>query len=123
MQGTTGRPKAAMLSHFNLVNNAYLIGSMLGLHEQNDSICLNVPLVHCYGCVGGTLTAAMFGATLVMPSPSFKAKAALEAIAEQRCTFIYGTPTMYIDMIKEQQEGKYDVSSVRKGTTVAFLNL
>ncbi|XP_042147333.1 medium-chain acyl-CoA ligase ACSF2, mitochondrial [Ixodes scapularis] len=104
-----------MLSHFNLVNNANLIGRMFGLHEQNDSICLTVPLVHCYGCVGGSLTAAMFGATLVMPSPSFKAKAALEAIAEQRCTFIYGTPTMYIDMIKEQQEGKYDVSSVRKG--------
>ncbi|KAM7308218.1 medium-chain acyl-CoA ligase ACSF2, mitochondrial [Ixodes scapularis] len=109
------KPQAAMLSHFNLVNNANVIGRMFGLHEQNDSICLNVPLIHCYGCVGGTLTAAMFGATLVMPSPSFKAKAALEAIAEQRCTFIYGTPTMYIDMIKEQQEGKYDVSSVRKG--------
>ncbi|CAN8018073.1 unnamed protein product [Ixodes persulcatus] len=114
--GTTGRPKAALLSHFNMVNNANSIGRMFGLHEEDDSICLNVPLVHCYGCVGGSLAAAMFGATLVMPSPSFKAKAALQAIAEQRCTFIYGTPTMYIDMIKEQQERKYDVSSVRKGT-------
>lgn len=113
--GTTGRPKAALLSHFNMVNNANSIGRMFGLHEEDDSICLNVPLVHCYGCVGGSLAAAMFGATLVMPSPSFKAKAALQAIAEQRCTFIYGTPTMYIDMIKEQQERKYDVSSVRKG--------
>ncbi|CAN7976094.1 unnamed protein product [Ixodes persulcatus] len=123
MQGTTGRPKAALLSHFSIVNNTHLTGRLLGLHEQDDSICLNVPLVHCYGCLGGSLAAAMFGATLVMPSPSFKAKAALEAIAEQRCTFINGTPTMYIDMIKEQQEGKYDVSSVRKGTTVAFLTL
>ncbi|KAM7296744.1 hypothetical protein ISCGN_021899 [Ixodes scapularis] len=82
--GTTGRPKAALLSHFNIVNNANLGGRSFGLHEQDDSICLNVPLVHCYGCVGGSLAAAIFGATLVMPAPSFKAKAALEAIAEQR---------------------------------------
>ncbi|KAG0414576.1 hypothetical protein HPB47_008272, partial [Ixodes persulcatus] len=82
--GTTGRPKEALLSHFSIVNNTHLTGRLLGLHEQDDSICLNVPLVHCYGCLGGSLAAAMFGATLVMPSPSFKAKAALEAIAEQR---------------------------------------
>ncbi|KAG0414578.1 hypothetical protein HPB47_008274 [Ixodes persulcatus] len=89
--GTTGQPKAALLSHFNMVNNANSIGRMFGLHEEDDSICLNVPLVHCYGCVGGSLAAAMFGATLVMPSPSFKAKAALQAIAEQRqvCAYIY----------------------------------
>ncbi|CAN7937317.1 unnamed protein product, partial [Ixodes hexagonus] len=113
--GTTGRPKAAQLSHFNIVNNANLVGRLSGFHETVESICLNVPLVHCYGCVNGTLAAAIFGSTIVMPAPSFKAKAALEAIMEQRCTFIYGTPTMYIDMINEQQQGRYDVSSVRKG--------
>ncbi|KAM7308223.1 medium-chain acyl-CoA ligase ACSF2, mitochondrial [Ixodes scapularis] len=112
--GTTGGPKAAQLSHFNVVNNANLNGRLFGLHENSESICLNVPMLHCYGCVCGSLAAAIFGSTIVMPAPSFKAKAALEAIAEQRCTFIYGTPTMYVDIINEQREGMYDVSSVRK---------
>lgn len=113
--GTTGRPKAAVLSHFNVVNNANLVGRVLGLHEHNESLCLNVPLLHCYGCVGGTLAGVFYGSTIVMPSPSFKARPALEAIEKQRCTFIYGTPTMYIDMMNEQREGQYDLSSVRKG--------
>ncbi|KAG0414572.1 hypothetical protein HPB47_008268 [Ixodes persulcatus] len=82
--GTTGRPKAAMLSHFNVVNNANLIGRGFGLHEQSELICLNAPMTHCYGIVVGTLTAAMFGSTTVMPAPSFKAEAALEAITKHR---------------------------------------
>ncbi|CAN7937315.1 unnamed protein product, partial [Ixodes hexagonus] len=114
--GTTGRPKAAQLSHFNIVNNANLLGRFAGLHEQDESLCLNVPLIHCYGCVAGTLAAAIFGSTTVMPAPSFNAKAALEAITKHRCTFLYGTPTMYIDMINQLEQGDYDVSSVRKGT-------
>ncbi|CAN8018071.1 unnamed protein product, partial [Ixodes persulcatus] len=113
--GTTGRPKAAMLSHFNVVNNANLIGRGFGLHEQSELICLNAPMTHCYGIVVGTLTAAMFGSTTVMPAPSFKAEAALEAITKHRCTFIYGTPTMFIDMLAQLERGHYDLSSVRKG--------
>ncbi|KAM7308219.1 medium-chain acyl-CoA ligase ACSF2, mitochondrial [Ixodes scapularis] len=113
--GTTGRPKAAMLSHFNVVNNANLIGRGFGLHEQSEVICLNAPMMHCYGIVVGTLTAAIFGSTTVMPAPSFKAEAALEAIAKHRCTFIYGTPTMFIDMLAQLERGNYDLSSVRKG--------
>ncbi|EEC10864.1 AMP dependent CoA ligase, putative, partial [Ixodes scapularis] len=80
--GTTGRPKAAMLSHFNVVNNANMIGRGFGLHEQSELICLNAPMIHCYGIVVGTLTAAMFGSTTVMPAPSFKAEAALDAITK-----------------------------------------
>nr|XP_054922088.1 putative acyl-CoA synthetase YngI isoform X2 [Dermacentor andersoni] len=118
--GTTGKPKAAQLSHFNIVNNAYLVGRRLNLHKQGEVICLNVPLVHCFGCVAGIMSAAIFGSTAVMPAPSFSAAAALESITAEecvsafyRCTFIYGTPTMYIDMLQHVGHGCYDVSSVR----------
>ncbi|KAM7293795.1 medium-chain acyl-CoA ligase ACSF2, mitochondrial [Ixodes scapularis] len=113
--GTTGKPKGALLSHFNVVNNANACGHELGFHEQNDSICLNVPLVHCFGCVIGTMAAVVFGATIVMPAPSFDAVAALEAISKQRCTVMYGTPTMYIDILNHQEAKRYDVSSMQKG--------
>ncbi|CAN7937316.1 unnamed protein product, partial [Ixodes hexagonus] len=112
--GSTGRPKAAQLSHFNVVNNANMIGRGFGLHKQDESICLNVPMMHCYGTVVGTLTAAIFGSTTVMPAPSFNAEAALECITKHRCTFIFGTPTMYVDMLAQLEQGQYDVSSVRK---------
>ncbi|XP_037577727.1 medium-chain acyl-CoA ligase ACSF2, mitochondrial-like isoform X3 [Dermacentor silvarum] len=111
--GTTGKPKAAQLSHFNIVNNAYLVGRRLNLHKQGEVICLNVPLVHCFGCVAGTMSAAIFGSTAVMPAPSFSAAAALESITTDKCTFIYATPTMYIDMLQHVEHGCYDVSSVR----------
>ncbi|KAH6928782.1 hypothetical protein HPB50_019503 [Hyalomma asiaticum] len=111
--GTTGKPKAAQLSHFNVVNNAYLVGRRLDLHKQREVICLNVPLIHCFGCIAGTISAAIFGSTAVMPAPSFSAAAALKCIAAEECTFIYGTPTMYIDMLQHVEHGLYDVSSIR----------
>ncbi|KAL1414694.1 hypothetical protein MTO96_000814 [Rhipicephalus appendiculatus] len=111
--GTTGKPKAAQLSHFNVVNNAYLVGRRLELHKQEEVICLNVPLIHCFGCIAGTISAAIFGSTAVMPAPSFNAAAALKCIAAEKCTFVYGTPTMYIDMLQHVEHGCYDVSSIR----------
>lgn len=111
--GTTGKPKAAQLSHFNVVNNAYLVGKVLGLDREHEVICLNVPLMHCYGCVGGSLASVAFASTLVMPSPSFKADDALNTITNERCTFLYGTPTMYIDMMRQFDKNRHDVSSVR----------
>ncbi|CAN7937314.1 unnamed protein product, partial [Ixodes hexagonus] len=120
-EGTTGKPKGALLSHFNIVNNANSCGLELGLHDQKDSICLNVPLVHCVGCVVGTLTAVVFGSTVVMPAPTFDATAALEAIAKRRCTIIYGTPTMYIDIIRHQEGKHHDLSSLRKGIMAGAL--
>ncbi|XP_075751429.1 medium-chain acyl-CoA ligase ACSF2, mitochondrial-like isoform X1 [Rhipicephalus microplus] len=111
--GTTGKPKAAQLSHFNVVNNAYLVGRRLELHKQEEVICLNVPLIHCFGCIAGTISAAIFGSTAVMPAPSFNAAAALKCIAAEKCTFLYGTPTMYIDMLHHVEHGCYDVSSIR----------
>ncbi|KAK8756931.1 hypothetical protein V5799_000362 [Amblyomma americanum] len=110
--GTTGKPKAAQLSHFNLVNNAYYIGQGLELDREHQVICLNVPMIHCYGCVGGTLAAALFGSTIAMPAPSFKAEAALDCIHNEKCTFIYGTPTMYIDMLHHLRSSQHDISSV-----------
>ncbi|XP_077541449.1 medium-chain acyl-CoA ligase ACSF2, mitochondrial-like [Haemaphysalis longicornis] len=112
--GTTGKPKAAQLSHFNIVNNAYLVGRSFELHKQDEVICLNVPLIHCYGCVAGLLSAVIFGSTIVMPAPSFKADAGLDCIENEKCTFIYGTPTMYIDMLQHAEHGQRDVSSVRR---------
>lgn len=113
--GTTGKPKGALLSHFNILNNAYTLGYTMGYDQQQDSICLNVPMIHCFGCVIGTTAALLFGSTVVMPAPSFNAKSALEAISTEKCTMVYGTPTMYIDMMRELDSGHYDVSSVSKG--------
>lgn len=112
--GTTGKPKAAQLSHFNVVNNAYLIGKVLELNREHEVLCLNVPLMHCYGCVGASLAAVTFASTLVMPGPSFKADAALNSITNEKCTFLYGTPTMYIDMMHQLDKDRHDVSSVRR---------
>ncbi|XP_054922084.2 medium-chain acyl-CoA ligase ACSF2, mitochondrial-like isoform X2 [Dermacentor andersoni] len=112
--GTTGNPKGALLSHFSIVNNSNSCGHVAKL-DQDDIICLNVPMIHCFGCVMGTLAAAVFGSTVVMPSPEFNAVAGLEAIAKHRCTAIYGTPTMYIDLLHHLNNSSYDVSSVRKG--------
>ncbi|XP_064473575.1 medium-chain acyl-CoA ligase ACSF2, mitochondrial-like isoform X2 [Ornithodoros turicata] len=115
--GTTGKPKGVLLSHFNILNNAYTIGRIMDYRKQHDSICLNVPLVHCFGCVGGTICAALFGSTVVMPAPSFNGTAALKAIAAEKCTTLYGTPTMFIDMMRELDTPgtSNDVSSVSKG--------
>nr|XP_054922084.1 medium-chain acyl-CoA ligase ACSF2, mitochondrial-like isoform X2 [Dermacentor andersoni] len=112
--GTTGNPKGALLSHFSIVNNSNSCGHVAKL-DQDDIICLNVPMIHCFGCVMGTLAAAVFGSTVVMPSPEFNAVTGLEAIAKHRCTAIYGTPTMYIDLLHHLNNSSYDVSSVRKG--------
>ncbi|XP_064473584.1 medium-chain acyl-CoA ligase ACSF2, mitochondrial-like isoform X2 [Ornithodoros turicata] len=115
--GTTGKPKGVTLSHFNILNNAYTVGHIMGYHKQHDSICLNVPMVHCFGCVLGTTCAMLFGSTVVMPAPSFNGAAALKAIAAERCSTVYGTPTMFIDMISglDTPGTHHDVSSVSKG--------
>ncbi|KAH8022510.1 hypothetical protein HPB51_025073 [Rhipicephalus microplus] len=112
--GTTGKTKGALLSHFNIVNNANSLGPTLGL-DKNDVICLNVPLIHCFGCVMGSLAASLFGSTIVMPASAFNAVASLGAITKHKCSVIYGTPTMYIDLLRHLNDAAYDVSSVRKG--------
>ncbi|XP_046389168.1 medium-chain acyl-CoA ligase ACSF2, mitochondrial isoform X2 [Ischnura elegans] len=100
--GTTGQPKAAFLSHHNVVNNAGFMVRRAGLEDMAHRICLQVPLFHCFGCVVGTIASLHCGATLVMPSPTFNAKASLTALTQEKCTAVYGTPTMYVDLLEEQ---------------------
>uniref|UniRef100_A0A8C4XHL2 Medium-chain acyl-CoA ligase ACSF2, mitochondrial n=1 Tax=Erpetoichthys calabaricus TaxID=27687 RepID=A0A8C4XHL2_ERPCA len=110
--GTTGSPKGATLSHHNIVNNANQIGTRLGFHWKNMRACLAVPLFHCFGSVGGAMVMAIHGSTLVFPSPSFDGRAALEAIQTERCTYLYGTPTMYVDIMGQPTFANTDFSSL-----------
>ncbi|XP_053309307.1 medium-chain acyl-CoA ligase ACSF2, mitochondrial [Spea bombifrons] len=98
--GTTGNPKGATLTHHNIVNNAALTGIRNGLNwKEGVRIAMPVPLYHCLGSVVGSLMMALYGSTLVFPSPGFDSRKLLEAISQEKCTSMYGTPTMYIDLM------------------------
>lgn len=112
--GTTGSPKGAMLSHRNILLNAYFAGNNQRLNHT-DRICVPVPLYHCFGCVLGTLACAVHGATMVFPSESFQPDATLRAIAQERCTAIYGVPAMFIAMLEHAEFPSHDLSSLRTG--------
>ncbi|KAM7303740.1 medium-chain acyl-CoA ligase ACSF2, mitochondrial [Ixodes scapularis] len=113
--GTTGQPKPVRLSHFNVVNNANLLGRIVGYHQQRETICLNADLIYGFGRTIGVLSATIFGSTVVMPGTVFAPKVVLEAIEKHRCTTVYGSPSMFSNILRELEEGSYDVSSVRKG--------
>ncbi|CAI4231363.1 unnamed protein product [Auanema sp. JU1783] len=113
--GTTGLPKAATLSHFNIINNSFLIGLTSGWHEENHRICIPNPLYHCFGCVIGALNALNHNQTCVFPSISYDTKAILESISKEKCTFIFGTPTMFIDLLSTPFLKTADISSLRGG--------
>ncbi|XP_051889243.1 medium-chain acyl-CoA ligase ACSF2, mitochondrial [Pristis pectinata] len=113
--GTTGYPKGATLSHHNLVNNARFIGNRIGYHWRDAWICVPVPLFHTFGCVGASLMLAIYGCQLCFPSPSFDGRAALKTVVSERCTIIYGTPTMYIDMLGQQDFSTFDLSTLEVG--------
>jgi fatty-acyl-CoA synthase len=112
--GTTGFPKGATLSHHNILNNGFFVGELCGYTEA-DRICVPVPLYHCFGMVMGNLAATSHGAALVYPAPSFEPAATLRAVAQQRCTSLYGVPTMFIAMLADPDFDTYDVSSLRTG--------
>ncbi|XP_054454580.1 medium-chain acyl-CoA ligase ACSF2, mitochondrial [Anoplopoma fimbria] len=114
--GTTGAPKGATLSHHNIVNNSYLTGKRLGYTwNPYHRICIPLPLYHCFGSVGGGMSMAIHGVSLVFPSVKYNAKANLRALERERCTSIYGTPTMFVDMISQPDVDKYDLSTVNSG--------
>ncbi|CAN9508676.1 unnamed protein product [Ophioblennius macclurei] len=114
--GTTGAPKGATLTHHNIVNNAYFVGRRMGYCYRPDiRVCLPVPMYHCFGSVGGGMCLAVHGVTLVYPSAGYSGKANLEAIQKERCTFLYGTPTMFVDMLNQPDRDKFDLSSVTAG--------
>ncbi|XP_043940913.1 medium-chain acyl-CoA ligase ACSF2, mitochondrial-like [Protopterus annectens] len=117
--GTTGNPKGATLTHHNIVNNAKMIGYRMGYQWRNLRICLPVPLYHCFGAVGGGIVISVFAGTLVFPSPSFEGKATLEAVEKEKCTVLYGTPTMFIDMLANLEKHKCDMSSLEAGIVAA----
>ena len=112
--GTTGFPKAAMLSHRNLLLNAFYVGQCQEMTEQ-DRICIPVPFYHCFGCVLGTLCAAVFGAAMVIPSEYYVAADVLDAIEKERATVIYGVPTMFINELEDPTLDQHDLSSLRTG--------
>jgi len=113
--GTTGKPKGVTLSHHNLVNNAYQIGYRIGYNEKPHRICISVPFYHCFGNVAGTLSGMVHGATNVVPCPSFNGAACVDAISSEKCTSIYGTPTMFVDILASARAKKPDVSHVETG--------
>lgn len=120
--GTTGHPKGATLTHFNLINDSFFVGQRVGYTEK-DSICLPVPLYHCFGMVLGNLTAINFGSTIVLPGEGFVPKQVMEAVTKYKCTSIYGVPTMFLEYIKEYEANPsiYDHSSLTKGVMAGAL--
>ncbi|MEU2030048.1 AMP-binding protein [Nocardia amamiensis] len=112
--GTTGFPKGATLSHHNILNNGYFVGELCGYTEQ-DRICVPVPFYHCFGMVMGNLASTSHGAAIVIPAPSFDPKATLAAVEAERCTSLYGVPTMFIDMLTELDSATPDLSGLRTG--------
>jgi fatty-acyl-CoA synthase len=112
--GTTGSPKGVLLTHRNLVNNAWVVGQGLKL-TGSDRLCAPVPLYHCFGCVMSSLLAVVFGIPLVLPAAQFDPLATLEAIEAERCTVIYGVPTMFIAELEHPQFRRFDLTSLRTG--------
>jgi fatty-acyl-CoA synthase len=117
--GTTGFPKGVMLTHHNIVNNARMVGDVMGMTEK-DSLLIQVPFFHCFGCVMSTLNSVYHGSTMVILE-SFDALKALQFIAAERCTAVNGVPTMFVTMLNHPDFDKYDMSSLRTGIMAGAL--
>ncbi len=112
--GTTGFPKGVLLTHNNILNNAYSCGELLELSEV-DRICVPLPFYHCFGMVISNLGAVTHGATIVIPAPAFEPTATLRAVQDERCTVLHGVPTMFLAELEDPEFGGFDLSSLRTG--------
>ena len=112
--GTTGSPKGATLSHHNILNNGYFVTELLGYTEA-DRVCLPVPFYHCFGMIMGNLGATSHGSCIVIPAPAFDAEATLRAVEQERCTSLYGVPTMFIAELDHADFASFDLDSLRTG--------
>lgn len=112
--GTTGSPKGATLSHRNILNNGYFVGRQIRLSER-DRICVPVPLYHCFGMVMGNLAALTCGAAVIYPAEAFEPGAVLKAVEEEKCTALYGVPTMFIGLLAHPDFASFNLSTLRTG--------
>ena len=112
--GTTGFPKGATLSHYNILNNGYMVGESLGLTAA-DRLVIPVPLYHCFGMVMGNLGCITHGSTMIYPNDAFDPLLTLATVAEEKATALYGVPTMFIAMLDQPQRAEFDLSSLRTG--------
>jgi fatty-acyl-CoA synthase len=112
--GTTGLPKGATLSHHNIVNNGYFVAQRMTF-SSNDRLCIPVPLYHCFGMVMGVLGCATYGAAMVFPAEAFEPKSVLEALEAERCTALFGVPTMFIAELEHSEFKRFDLRTLRTG--------
>ncbi|ALU72058.1 MAG: putative fatty-acid--CoA ligase [Rhodococcus erythropolis] len=112
--GTTGFPKGATLSHHNILNNGYFVGELCHYSEV-DRVCIPVPFYHCFGMVMGNLACTSHGAAMIIPGPAFDPRASLEAVQAEKCTSLYGVPTMFIAELALPDFDSFDLSSLRTG--------
>jgi fatty-acyl-CoA synthase len=112
--GTTGFPKGATLSHHNILNNGYFVGELCNYTEA-DRVCIPVPFYHCFGMVMGNLACTTHGSAMIIPAPAFDPKATLDAVQAEKCTSLYGVPTMFIAELAEPSFTEYDLSTLRTG--------
>ena len=112
--GTTGQPKGATLTHRNILNNGFFVGEAIRL-QPSDRLCIPVPLYHCFGMVMGNLGCLTHGATMVYPSEAFDPLAVLQTVQDERCTALYGVPTMFIAELDHPRFAEFDLGSLRTG--------
>ncbi|CAB4886496.1 unannotated protein [freshwater metagenome] len=112
--GTTGFPKGATLSHHNILNNGYFVGQRCG-YTAADRVCIPVPFYHCFGMVMGNIGSTTHGACMVIPAEAFDPIATLQAVQDERCTSLYGVPTMFIAELASSDFERFDLSSLRTG--------
>ena len=112
--GTTGFPKGATLSHHNILNNGFFVGEACG-YDETDRVCIPVPFYHCFGMVLGNLACTTHGSAIVVPGPSFDPRTVLETIDTERCTSLYGVPTMFIAELGHESFNDYDLTTLRTG--------